>query len=89
MRRNLRAFALAAVGGLLMLAPASTAFATSDVHILTIPGGAQTTSWSQLARDRGVDKMTKVFGLDVQGPIDNTPQKIDIGSRYDGKSIPG
>ncbi|HSL98436.1 MAG TPA: hypothetical protein VK831_07680 [Candidatus Deferrimicrobiaceae bacterium] len=93
MRRNLRALALTAVGGLLMLAPVSTALATSDVHILAIPGGAQTNSWSQVVRDRGVDKMTKVDGLDdffefEQGPIDDETQTIEGGS-YDGKTIPG
>lgn len=89
MRRNLRALALTAVGGLLMLAPVSTALATSDVYVPILPpGGSQTTPWSQLPRDRGVDKMTKVDGLDVQGSIDNGTQTIDDG-RYDGKTIPG
>jgi hypothetical protein len=69
-RRNLRALALAAVGGLL-LAPASTAFATSDVFMPKYPGPEQTAP-------------PKAPHL-----IDRDTQTIDIGSRYDGKTIPG
>ena len=52
MRRNFRASALAAVGGLLMLAPASTAFATSDVYApIYPPTGSQATPSSAVFRD--------------------------------------
>lgn len=92
MRRNLRAIALSAVGGLLMLAPASTAFATSDVYAPIYPlTGSQATPWSLVFRDTMVARRTLVDAKDdpfVQGSIDWDTQTVE-GGRYDGKTIPG
>jgi hypothetical protein len=91
-RRNLRALALAAVGGLLLLAPVSTAFATSDVYVTKIPyGGSQATPWSVVFRETMLSRMTDRLDAGEEPPVpgfDRETQTLD-GSRYDGKTIPG
>lgn len=94
MRRRFRTIALAAVGGLLMLAPASAAFATSDLYMpINPPTVTQATrSWD---RDGMIRRWTQIDALDAGSAdsdplvtLDRTTQTID-GGRYDGKNIPG
>jgi len=97
MRRRFRTIALAAVGGLLMLAPASTAFATSDLFMpINPPTVTQATPWSEIFRNDMIRRWTLADGLDTTAAdsdllvtLDRTTQTIDSGSRYDGKNIPG
>jgi hypothetical protein len=61
-RRNLRALALAAVGGLLMLAPVSTAFATSPLLRVEVPAHEQQFhEWAERFREA---KATQSIDID-------------------------
>ena len=92
MRRNFRAFALAAAAGLLLVAPSATAFATTPIpfphHVLTesVPLSAQMLAF----RQHNVSKSIADAFRDVSHPVIDTSATttIDISSRYDGKRLP-
>ncbi|HEX9550425.1 MAG TPA: hypothetical protein VF971_04960 [Candidatus Limnocylindrales bacterium] len=90
MRRNLRALALTAVAGLLLLAPVSTAFAISPSQSLSElkPDGVQATPWSLVFRETMVRRMTDRLAYLPAGTPEDTAPGAPFGSRYYGKPLP-
>jgi hypothetical protein len=96
-QRKNRALALAATAGLLLLAPATMASATSPFQFQAAvrPEVVEIPSWTLTFRETKASQMTLVDALDVSrhvseplGAQDRATQAIDSGSRYDGKQIP-
>jgi len=90
MNRRFRALAFAAAGGLLLVAPATTAFAMSPIRFVASP--YEINVWADSFHQAKADQMTLVDALeDVRGPetlpaFDTWPN-VTL-TRYAGKQVP-
>jgi len=90
-RREFRALALAAVGGLLLAA--STTFASAPGQFLSQvkPDAGPVTPWLAVFREtmgsRMIDR-ADASATEVGADFDRGTTPVDFGSRYDGKQVP-